>query len=160
MTDDDVSGQQDAAPDPVTDHTGQEVSEPPEGSQGDSEPPPASSREASYRVRAREAESKLEVLQQRQTARDRNDFERLAAEKGMVDPSDLWRYDVDLAEFVDEQSGELNTEAVHLILAALADSKPHLFEQQNRRGPGFGQGNGHASVPNDSSSWSAVLSGN
>ena len=123
---------------------------------------PGSNREAAYRIRARNAEATVTALQERVTKMQRREVERAAAALRMQDPADVWRYDVDLVELLDEESGDLDEERVADALAALADSKPHLFGRgkQQQHTPGFGQGNGHAqSMPEGTgATWSQVLS--
>jgi hypothetical protein len=132
--------------------TGQGANGPQNGAGGDSgasgEDQPRSNREAAYRIRAKEAEATAQALMERVEKYQRAEIERAARDGRMLVPGDLWRYDVELVELLDDETGDLDPEKVTEALAALEDSHPHLFKPMNapNRGPGFGQGSGHPAV--------------
>jgi hypothetical protein len=115
----------------------------------------ANRREATYRIRAREAEATAISLMERVTKMQRAEVERQAAAR-LHDPSDLWTAGVELIELLDED-GEVDQQRVDEAVAALADSKPYMVKPP--RGANFGQGR-RTLVDSDSGpSWGQVLRG-
>jgi hypothetical protein len=130
---------------------------PSDGAQDDGEGRAANRREATYRIRAREAEAAASAVEERVTRMQRAEVERQAAR--LHDPGDLWTAGVELVELLDED-GEVDQQRVAEAVAALADSKPYLFKPL-RGGTGFGQGR---RTPVDSgsgsgTSWGEVVRG-
>ena len=122
--------------------------------QDDAEGRTASRREASYRIRAREAEAGRDALQERVTRMQHAEVERMAAR--LHDPADLWGAGVDLLELLNED-GEVDPERVAEAVAALADSKPYLLKPS--RGSNFGQGRRTPVDMGSGSTWGSVLRG-
>jgi hypothetical protein len=117
----------------------------------------ASRREATYRVRAREAEAFASALTERVTRMQRAEVERQAAVR-LHDPADLWVSGVELVELLDED-GEVDQQRVTEAVAALADSKPYMVKPSRRSSTGFGQGR-RTPVDNGSGTdWGQVLRG-
>jgi hypothetical protein len=115
----------------------------------------ANRREATYRIRARDAEAAMTALQERVTRMQRADVERQAAV--LHDPSDLWAAGVELVELLDED-GEVDQQRVAEAVAALADSKPYMRKPTPRRS-GFGQGSRTLVDSGSGTSWGEVLRG-
>jgi len=114
----------------------------------------ANRREATYRIRAREAEVFATALTERVTRMQRAEVERLAAR--LHDPDDLWTSGVELVELLDE-NGEVDRQRVAEAVAALADSKPYLLKP--KRGSNFGQGNRTPVDMGVDTTWGSVLRG-
>lgn len=129
--------------------------------EGAGEGPPASSREATYRIRAREAEAARNALAERVTRMQTAEVERMvtSGKVALHDPDDLWQQ-VEIVELLDDDSGELDPEKVYEALSALVAQKPHLAKVV-QQGPGFGQGTGYAisREPESGASWADVLRG-
>jgi hypothetical protein len=132
----------------------QDDDKPDGGAQDDQEAKIANRREASYRIRAREAEAAATVLEERVTRMQRAEVERMAAR--LHDPADLWGAGVDLLELLNED-GEVDPERVAEAVAALTDSKPYLLKPP--RGSNFGQGNRTPVDMGSGTTWGSVLSG-
>jgi hypothetical protein len=115
---------------------------------------PHSRREATYRIRAREAEAAVRALEERVTRLQTAEVQRLAAQ--LHDPANLWQH-VELVELLNED-GEVDPERVAEAVAALADSKSHLLRPPPRT-PGFAQGRRTPVDQGSSVTWGAVLRG-
>jgi hypothetical protein len=125
-----------------------------DGDQDDQEARTPNRREASYRIKAREAEAAVSVLEERVARMQRDEVERMAAR--LHDPADLWGFGVELLELLDED-GEVDPERVAEAVAVLADSKPYLLRP--KRGSNFGQGRRTPVDTSDGTSWGMVLRG-
>jgi hypothetical protein len=112
------------------------------------------SREATYRIRAKEAEATTRALQERVTRMQKAEVQRMAAQ--LHDPADLWQQ-VELVELLDED-GEVDPERVAGAVAALAHSKPYLLKPPPRT-RGFGQGRRTPIDQGSGTTWGAVLRG-
>jgi hypothetical protein len=124
---------------------------------GDREGRKASRREATYRIRAREAEATASALMERVTRMQRADVERQAAVR-LHDPADLWVSGVELVELLDED-GEVDQQRVAEAVAALADSKPYMVKPSRRSSTGFGQGRQTPVDMGSGTDWGTVLRG-
>jgi hypothetical protein len=127
---------------------------PSDAAQDDGEARTANRREATYRIRAREAEATASALMERVTRMQGAEVERLAAR--LHDPGDLWTAGVELVELLDEE-GEVDQQRVAEAVAALTDSKPYLIKQS--RGVNFGQGRRTPVDGGSGASWGEVLRG-
>lgn len=79
----------------------------------------------SLRDRLRTTETDLEAAVTRLAAAQHAEVERLAAEH-LVDPSDIWRAQPDLAAFTDEEFRSITADRVVETAKALIAEKPHL----------------------------------
>jgi hypothetical protein len=142
----------------VQDHIDAQDDSPADGAQDDvGDGRAANRREATYRIRAREAEAVSTALMERVTRMQRGDVERQAAAQ-LHDPSDLWTSGVELVELLDED-GEVDQQRVAEAVAALADSKPYLLKPTPRSRSGFGQGRRTPVDSGSGTSWGEVLRG-
>jgi hypothetical protein len=127
---------------------------PDDGAQDDRDGKVANRREATYRIRAREAEATTTALMERVTRMQRAEVERLASP--LHDPGDLWTSGVELVELLDED-GEVDPQRVAEAVAALADSKPYMLKPPRRAD--FGQGRRTPVDDGSGTSWGEVLRG-
>ena len=115
---------------------------------------------ARYRVRLRETEAQLAT-----TTEHLARFQRQAAERTVADvlddPADLWAIgQVDLTEFINADTGDLDETALLGAASALVDQRPKLGKNYQQFGSGlpqhrnWGQGGG---VPSQNVGWDSVI---
>jgi hypothetical protein len=127
---------------------------PTEGAHDDRDGRTASRREATYRIRAREAEAAATALEERVTRMQRAEVERQAAAQ-LHNAADLWQQ-VELVELLDAD-GEVDPQRVAKAVAALGDSRPYMVKPP--RGVNFGQGRRTLVDDGSGTSWGSVLRG-
>ncbi len=112
-----------------------------------------SSREARYRVRAKEAEARAEALEATVMAYHQRDVDRLVGGR-VTDPEDFWRLsDVDLGDLLDEETGVVSEEAVTAAVDELLERKPHLAREE----PVDFDGGSRRPVATSTASWQGLL---
>ncbi len=112
------------------------------------------SREARYRVRAREAEARASALEATITTYHRREVDRLVAAR-VQDVDDFWTVSgVDLNDLLDDD-GVVSEEAVTSALDDLLERKPHLALDEP---VGF-DGGARRTVEASTASWQGLLRG-
>jgi hypothetical protein len=128
--------------DPPADPTGQP--DPLEPQDGDSDTVAALRREAAgYRTRLRETETERDQLRTRVEQMERADVERLAANAGFAQPSDVFMFATDL-EQLRADGGELDTARVTDLAHRVLTERPGLRKPGIDYGSGSRVGNGQA----------------
>jgi hypothetical protein len=139
---------------PEPDATWSDVDSPADGAEDAREGRIANRREATYRIRAREAEATATALMERVTRMQRADVERQAGAR-LHDAADLWASGVEIVDLLDED-GEVDEQKVAEAVAAMGDSKPYLLKPP--RGSNFGQGRRTPVDMGSGTTWGSVLS--
>lgn len=118
-----------------------ETEQTPEPETPETEPGHGGNEEAKkYRLRLRDAEAERDRLAEQLINHQHSDLARIAGEdfdgRGLYDPDDLLRYSgKNVADYVTDD-GLVDSEAVTTDLRALAEQRPHLFEDRlPRSGP-------------------------
>ncbi|WP_051021155.1 hypothetical protein [Nocardia araoensis] len=112
---------------------------------------------AKYRRQLRTVETERDALRERVTAFEREQVERLAADR-LADPADLWTGGVDL-ETLRGKDGAIDPAKVGKSIDALLQSHPHWQRAQKQR-PAVGSlrsGASGASVDSLGTSWADVF---
>ena len=117
----------------------------------------------SLRTRLHESEEQIGAAAAREAARDRAEVERIAAEH-LIDATDIWRAQPDLAAYYDSEFHEITKDRVVETAKALAAEKPHLAKPNTAPPPTDrpieGLRTGSAPEPKQESfSWSSALRG-
>lgn len=112
-------------------------------------------RKARYRIRAKEAESARDALAARLDTLQRNEIQRLAADR-LTDPADVWRDGAAVADMLDND-GNIDTKKVDTLISGLTTKHPHWISARSpqlgsRSGSGAGTQNGHRQA-----SWADAL---
>lgn len=116
----------------------------------------AGSEAAKYRVRAKQAEARVEELAQRVARLQQAEVDRLASAQ-LSDPDDLRVFGTTVADLVNE-AGDLDPALVEAAVEALLERKPTLARGYVGDVDGF-DGGSRQGVSKSSASWSSVLSG-
>ncbi|MGI8614419.1 MAG: hypothetical protein ACR2KL_10830 [Nocardioidaceae bacterium] len=159
MTDNTTEPVEDAGSQPPTaeEHAAVEAAMAQEAPAGESDEATGNREAAKYRVRLRESETALQASQDRLTAYQRAEVERLAGERLSV-AADLFAVaGTSVVDFVDEESGMVDGNKVHQAVSELLDQRPGLRRPSDRF-PDLGGGQ-RGSAPETAASWSEVLRG-
>jgi len=119
---------------------------------------------AGLRRRLHDAEEQIGAEAARETAHQRAEVERIAAEH-LVDASDIWRAQPDLSAYCDEEFHEITRDRVVETAKALAAEKPHLARPQQISPPPTSrpiEGLKSGAMPDEKPApvgWSAVIRG-
>lgn len=92
--------------------------------QDDAEQSSGNKEAAKYRTRAQAAESEAAALRERVDAQDRKTVETIAGQH-LADPSDTWRYGIELDNLRD-QDGQLDQDAARQAVTELLASRAYL----------------------------------
>ncbi|BBX69412.1 hypothetical protein [Mycolicibacterium psychrotolerans] len=124
------------------------------GEQQDGSESPGS-KEARYRIRAREAETALAEAQSRIEAMNRRELERLAGEAGLSHPTDLLTLSAnEISDYLTED-GEIDPEKVAADVEAILTERPGLKKARRYVDPTQGLG-GKVPMPKKPS-WGSLL---
>jgi hypothetical protein len=93
------------------------------GEGSDSESDPVGNEAAKYRRRLRETEAERDKLIARVEAMQRNEIQRLAADK-LADPADVWRDGATVADILDDD-GNIDHDKVSGLVGGLVETHPH-----------------------------------
>lgn len=133
-------------------------SDTPETGEGATDDESANSREARYRIRARDAEAARDGLQATVTNLRARVAELQVGDR-LMETADLWRH-VDVDDLLSED-GDIDSDKVTDAVDRIAEQRPHLIKRRPPK-PDYTMGHGASQRPgyDTGTGWQEVLRGN